>query len=163
MIICTFEDRGKSSLRHVVVGCLVLSKSKDRILLIKRALNVSSRPNKYAFPGGYMDRDEDTKQTALRELKEETGYEGRIIELFRIKDNPDRPHEDRQNVDFIYLVEVLNKVGEHDDEIAEVKWFGLNQVPLESEWAFDHFEDLQLYKKHQKKPFNLPIIGKNRL
>ncbi len=58
---------------------------------------------KFTIPGGFLDRNENIEQGTLRELKEETGYEGKIICLFHINDNPTRPKEDRQNVDFIYM------------------------------------------------------------
>ena len=115
--------------------------------------------NKYCVPGGFMDRDETTAQTALRELKEETGYEGKIISLFRIKDNPDRIREDRQNVDFIYLVELGTQTGSLDHETAKIEWFNLDNLPESEEWAFDHLSDFELYKEYLKNPFPLPFVN----
>ena len=159
MINCTFEDGGKATLRHVTVGAIVLNREKNKILLGKRAPHLTNG-GKYNLIGGFLDRNETTSQVVLREVLEETGYRAKIISLFRINDSPNRSKEDRQNVDFAFIVEAQNKVGEMDDESTEVKWFNLNDLPREEEFAFDHFETINLYKDCVKSPRPLPIIGK---
>jgi len=160
MITCTFEDGGKASLRHVVVGAIVVNQARDQILLERRSSTMGSGANLITIPGGFLDRGESTSEGVLRELKEETGYLGKIVALFRIKDNPNRRNEDRQNIDFVYLIEVGEKVGEPDQETAEVKWYSLNDLPPENDWAFDHLFDVELYKQYLQKPFPLPYLGK---
>jgi 8-oxo-dGTP diphosphatase len=145
MIKCTFENNSPASLRHVAVHALVVKDSK--ILLVKRAARLTN-PNKYAFPGGFLDRDETTAEAALRELKEETGYEGKIVTLFSICDNPNRRGEDRQNVAFTFLIEAGKKTGEGDNESSEVVWLDLHNLPEQDEFAFDHLEHIDLYKKY---------------
>lgn len=159
MINCTFEDGGKASLRHVTVGAIVLNRERNKILLGKRAPHLLNG-GKYNLIGGYLDRNETTSQVVLREVLEETGYNARIIVLFRINDSPNRPREDRQNVDFAFIVEALDKVGEMDNESTEVKWFDLESLPDPDEFAFDHYETVQLYKDYVKTKRPLPIIGK---
>lgn len=151
MIQCQFENGNKASLRHITVDAIIINSDKSEILLVKRALHLSN-PNKYALPGGFLDRDETASQAILREVLEETGYKAEIISLFRINDNPNRPQEDRQNVDFVYLVEAKEKVAEHDKEIANVQWFKLNQLPPEEEFAFDHYENIEFYLQSAKTP-----------
>src|SRR3972149_4724601 len=155
MINCTFEDGGKATLRHVTVGAIVLNREKNKILLGKRAPRLTNG-GKYNLIGGFLDRNETTSQVVLREVLEETGYRAKIISLFRINDSPNRSKEDRQNVDFAFIVEAQNKVGEMDDESSEVKWFDLNDLPREEEFAFDHFETINLYKDYVKSPRPLP-------
>lgn len=145
MINCSFEDGGKAKLRHTVVDSIVVR--DGRILLIKRSENVSES-GKYGFPGGYIDRDETAGQAALRELKEETGYSGKIIKLFKVNDKPHRRGDDRQNIALVHLVEAGKQLGEPDlHEVAEVKWFDLDKLPKEADFAFDHFQILQEYLK----------------
>jgi len=145
MITCEFEKGPKTSLRHVVVDALIVEDSK--ILLIKRAEHLING-GKYALPGGYLDRDETAQQAVVREVMEETGYKVEVDKLFKIIDNPDRPQEDRQNVAFIYVVRLLEKIGEHDpSEVSEVKWFDLAQLPSDDEFAFDHYQTILEYKK----------------
>jgi 8-oxo-dGTP diphosphatase len=157
MIKCTFENNNPASLRHVAVHALVVKDSK--ILLVKRALHLSN-PNKYALPGGFLDRDETTAQAALRELREETGYDGSITALFSICDNPQRRGEDRQNVAFTFLIEAGEKVGKSDNESSEVIWINLDTLPHPDEFAFDHLAHIDLYKDYIKdqKSSTLPLF-----
>ena len=83
MIICEFENGGKGKLRHVSAKALTVN-SRGEVLLIKRAPNLL-RGGKYDMPGGFLDRDENTKGCVLRELFEETGIRGKVQFLLRIK------------------------------------------------------------------------------
>lgn len=146
MITCHFEKlKTPVHLRHVVVDMLVIDGNK--ILLVKRA-GPWVETGKWALPGGFLDRDETSQEAAVREVKEETGYESKVIKLFTVNDNPHRPREqNRQNVALIYLMKPLKKVGEHDHEIAEIKWFELDVLPPAEQMAFDHLETIEKYKK----------------
>lgn len=157
MLTCIFEDGGKASLRHAVADVMIID--KDNILLVKRAPHLSN-PNKWGLIGGYVDRDEWVEQTAKREALEESGYEIELGELFRIVDNPDRRGENRQNIAFIFIAKPIRKVAESDKEASEVRWFSLDNLPKQETFAFDHYEQVELYLRHLKEPFSLPIVGK---
>jgi len=144
MVICTFEDGGQGKLRHVVVDGLIISKNK--ILLIKRASHLTN-PNKYGLPGGYLNRDETTIEAIQREILEETGYTCKKVTLFTIIDDPNRRGEDRQNVEFCFVIEPGKKISKPDNESSAIKWFDLNKLPKEEDFAFDHFERVQMYLK----------------
>ncbi len=154
MIICSFENKFQVHLRHVVVHAIV---EKDNgILLVKRAGDILET-GKWGLPAGFLDRDETTAQGILRELKEETGWEGEVISLFRINSNPNRPKEDRQNVALDFLVKPIKKTGEPDHESSKVEWIPIDKLlPLE-ELAFDHGESIDLYLKYRKEHFSIPI------
>jgi len=156
MITCAFENKAKASLRHVVVDMLVVKEGK--ILLVKRGPQYLE-PHKWAMPGGFVERDETCAQAALREVKEETGYQAKVIKLFLVNDNPNRPHEDRQNISLIYLIKPIKKVKKHDHEVSETKWFNLNKLPPAKNIAFDHLDSIKLYKIHLQKHFRLPFVG----
>ncbi len=157
MLTCTFENQGTAHLRHVAVHAIAIQAGK--ILLVKRAPNLING-NKYGFPGGYLELDETVAEGCLRELKEETGYDGQIEALFSICDNPHRQGEDRQNVAFSYLVTVGEKTGQPDHESTAVEWFDLDDLPAEPEFAFDHWAHLAEYQKyaHQPQNIHLPIM-----
>lgn len=144
MINCQFENGNKASLRHVTVDAIILNDDKSEILLVKRASHLSN-PNKYALPGGFLDHDETTEEAVLREVMEETGYKAEVLSLFRVNDNPNRPQEDRQNVTFVFLIEAKEKIKNHDKEITNVSWFKLDKLPSEDQFAFDHYENIQMY------------------
>lgn len=157
MITCQFENGGKGQLRHVTVKALTVN-DKNEVLLVKRAKDLL-RGDKYDIPGGFLDRDEDTRSCALRELFEEAGIEGEIKFLLRVNDNPKRPKEDRQNVDVIYIVRAVRGKLQTDHESTEAAWFSEENLPPEEEFAFDHRDSILKYFQYLKQPFELPIIG----
>jgi 8-oxo-dGTP diphosphatase len=156
MITCLFENGRKTSLRHVTVDALFVDHQK--VLLVKRSENLLLEGGKYALPGGFLNRDETLAQGVLRELKEETGYQGRIISLFRVNSRPERRGEDRQNVTFVFLIEPVKQESQPDAEVQSIHWFALNNLPDPSEIAFDHWENIKLYRAYQNSPRPLPIL-----
>jgi len=156
MIRCKFENGNEASLRHITVVCIVVN-TKKQILLVKRAEHLSNA-NKYTIPGGFLDRDEDIKQGALRELKEESGLVGEKIFLFGINGNPNRPKEDRQNVDFIFVVEEFSGEFVDNDEVSEIRWFDHDALPSDEEFAFDHRESIMRYLQYLQEPFAIPFF-----
>lgn len=156
MISCKFEHGHEASLRHVTV-CAIVTNDNNEVLLTKRAPHLL-RGNMYTVPGGFLDRNETTQQGVLREIKEETGLLGKIDFLLRINDTK-RPKEDRQNVDFIYVVKAEGDKFKDNSEVIETKWFNKNNLPPDSEFAFDHRESIELYFDYLQKPFPVPIIG----
>lgn len=157
MIHCTFENGAAALLRHITVGAIVVNDKKE-VLLVKRAPHLT-RPNTYTIPGGFLDRDETFKEGALRELKEETGLTGKNLTLFRINDKPQRPKEDRQNVDVLYIVESIDGEFQLNMEVTEIKWFSKDTLPSEEEFAFDHRESILKYFEFSQKKIPLPIVG----
>lgn len=162
MISCTFEDKGTAKLRHVTVNALVIKDGK--VLLGKRGAHNDGKPlleaGKWALIGGFLSRDETVEQALKREIKEESGWKVNNLQLLRIKDSPDRPAEDRQNVEFIYLAEAINKTSKRDEEFSKLEWFSLDNLPPKDKMAFDHWDDLAIYKNFLKSNLSLPIIGK---
>jgi len=155
MITCTFENGGHASLRHVVAHAIV---ERDGALLLEKRAGPILETGKWGLPSGYLERDETAAQGILRELKEETGWLGEIISLFRINSNPNRPKEDRQNVSFDYLVKPIEKVGKPDHESSKIEWIPIKKLLPLDELAFDHGESIELYLKYKKEHFALPII-----
>ena len=156
MIDCLFEDGNKGSLRHVVVDTIVLK--EDKILLVKRTGKLLEG-GKWSLPGGFVDRDETTAQAAAREVLEETGWQVTSLVLLRINDDPDRPREDRQNISFVYFCTAMKKTGDADWEADGQKWFGWDELPSDEKIAFDHAENIRLYRKYLKDKLVLPVVG----
>lgn len=156
MIECKFESGAKARLRHAVAEAVLI---KDgQIALVKRAKRLDEG-GKWAIPGGYMNRDETIKEAVVREALEETGWKVKVGKLFRIKDDPIRLGEDNQNIAFVYLAEAVIEIQESDHETDELRWFALDNLPSENEIAFDHADDIKLYKKYLKENFKLPVVG----
>ncbi len=156
MIDCTFENGGKAKLRHVVVDTLVLK--DEKILLQKRSGDVPVT-GKGSLAGGFMDRNETIREAAEREILEETGWQVKNLTLLRIIDNPNRPEEDRQNIAFVFFATADKKTGEADHESQEQKWFELDNLPPKEQIAFDHADNIELYKRFLRDKFVLPVVG----
>jgi 8-oxo-dGTP diphosphatase len=155
MITCVFEDNGKGQLRHVVVDTLVIK--DDKVLFVKRVKKLLEG-GKWGLVGGFVGRDENLKQAVEREVYEETGYKIKDITLLAINDRPNRPHEDRQNISFVFFCKALEKEGKADWESDEQKWFPLSELPKEEEIAFDHYSDIQLYLRFINKEISIPVL-----
>lgn len=149
MMTCIFPSGSQTSLRHVVVDVLVLSKDENQILLVRRAAHLNNG-GKWGVAGGYMERNETCKQAALREVREETGYTVSEPKLLAVIDKPNRTNEDMQNVSFLYSAHALEQVGEPDAESSEICWFPITSLPAETEFAFDHFEHIMFYLEKEK-------------
>ena len=155
MITCTFENGRRASLRHVVVHAVV---EKDGALLLVRRAPHLLEGGKWGLPGGFLDRDESLSDGILRELREETGWEGQVSALLRINSRPDRPGEDRENVAFDFVVTPVRRVGEPDEESSAVEWVPIDRLPPLHTLAFDHGDTVHLYLASRGKPGHVPIV-----
>ncbi len=162
MISCTFENGNLASpgLRHVTVNAIVI---KDGLVLMGLRAPVKGltmlESGKWALLGGFFGFGEKLETAVKREVMEESGWEITNLRLFRINDNPDRPKEDRQNVDMIFIADAVKQIGTNDAEISRLQWFPLDDLPPMDQIAFDHGEDLALYIDHLRSPRPLPILG----
>lgn len=155
MINCTFENGGRASLRHVVVHAVV---EKDGALLLVRRAPHLLEGDKWGLPGGFLDRDESLSDGVLRELREETGWDGQVSALLRINSSPDRPGEDRQNVALDFVVTPLQRIGEPDEESSAVEWVPIDRLPPLHTLAFDHGDTVHLYLASRGKFGQAPTV-----
>jgi 8-oxo-dGTP diphosphatase len=121
---------------------LKTAKNQRSVLLIER----KNPPfeGMWALPGGFLDLDETLEQTAIRELREETGISGVELTQFRTfsKVNRDPRHRTITTV-FIGYATQTTIAPVAGDDAAKVQWFDLSGLPP---LAFDHEEILELVK-----------------
>jgi 8-oxo-dGTP diphosphatase len=156
MINCEFENGDKANLRHASIDALVVKNGK--ILLVKRAPGLREG-GKWGDIGGFLDFNETSAEAVEREVFEETGYKVTSLTLFRILDLPHRRGDDRQMVSLVYICSVGDKVGEPDKESTEQRWFALDDLPSEADMAFDHLDNIVLYKKYLQQEFKIPFVN----
>ena len=96
-------------------GGLVLKRDGDRYLyLIVRA---KEDKTEWVFPKGHIESGEDSRETAIREVREEAGVEAKL--LSRIGSIAFQHEGEEIHVDF-YLLEYTREVPR--EEIREVRW-----------------------------------------
>lgn len=111
--------------------------SKSEVLLIQR-LNDPFK-NKWALPGGFVDKGEDLEPAAKRELLEETSISIKSLTQFKTYGKPGRdPRGDTVSVVFYAEVDE-NVIAQAADDAKDVRWFPMDSLP---ELAFDHEEIL---------------------
>lgn len=155
MIQCVFENGKKAYLRDVVVDALVLKDNK--ILLVKRNRKLSEG-GKWGLAGGYVDRNETVLQAVEREIFEETGWQVEKITFLKVVDNPNRRHEERQNIALVFFCQAKSQKGKGDWETEDQQWFSFDQLPPDNQIAFDHREMIHDYLSYLKNPKKLQII-----
>jgi 8-oxo-dGTP diphosphatase len=96
----------------------------------------------WALPGGFMDMDETTEQTAHRELEEETSLKGVKLKQLHTFDTIGRDPRGRTITVMYYGITTLaNSTVQGGDDAEDAKWFNINKLP---EIAFDHNEPIEL-------------------
>lgn len=107
------------------VGSAVVVVKNGKILLGKR--NKKNMFGKWVLPGGRVEWGETIKETAVREIKEETNLDIEIIKFinhFEIMNLP----EDFHRVVFFHLAEAKNDNIRVSDDLSEAGFFTLDEI-----------------------------------
>jgi 8-oxo-dGTP diphosphatase len=130
----------------LTVDCIVLHRVQDQfnVLLIERA-NPPFQGH-WAFPGGFVDMDEDLETAVKRELQEETGLQISNPVQFHTFGAPDRDPRGR-TVSVVYYQTLEGPVPEVTgaDDAAKAQWFPVSDLPA---LAFDHEEIMEKLRGH---------------
>ena len=115
------------------VAAAVLDEA-GRVLLIRR--RIAPFRGEWALPAGYQEIDEDPRDTVLREVREETGIEIEVGELFDVlwvADDPRRPADV-----LVYLCRPVGGELAPSDDAEAAEWFHLDELP--DQVGFDNRE-----------------------
>ena len=120
----------------VTVDCVVfgLDDQDLKVLLIQR----DNEPfaGRWALPGGFVKMDETLEESALRELREETGLTKVFLEQLYTFGNPGRdPRERVVTVAYYALVKLLDHKVQAATDAREAAWFAVDDLP---KLCFDH-------------------------
>lgn len=95
------------------------------ILLVRRA--VEPELGKWTIPAGFVEADEDPRQTAVRECLEETGLRVEIGELLDVIHG--REHPAGASIVIVYRGEIAGGEIAPDDDVDAVDFFAAERLP----------------------------------
>jgi ADP-ribose pyrophosphatase YjhB (NUDIX family) len=118
------------------VDIIIEIKSKE-IVLIKR----KNPPYGWAMPGGFVDYGETLEETAVREAKEETNLDVKLIKQFHTYSDPQRDPR-HHSISTVYIGKG-DGIPRAKDDALEIGIFNKSNLPTEI--AFDHRSILNDY------------------
>jgi len=111
------------------VGVVVVNDSK--ILLVKR--KYPPRQGLWSLPAGFMEIDETPAETAVRETREETGFEVRVGPLLGVYAGDDDPRV--RVVLIVYGAEIVGGSLLPGDDAEEARFFPVHETFPEMAFA----------------------------
>jgi len=118
---------------------IIIEIGSKGVILIKR----KNSPFGWAIPGGFVDYGESLEKAAMREAKEETNLEVKVIRQFHTYSDPKRDPR-HHSISTVYIAKGKGKPKAKDDAL-EIGIF--NELNLPDEIAFDHRSILSDYFK----------------
>lgn len=139
------KDEWEASIERarVVVGCLI--KKDGKYLLVQE-----KQPKAYGLwnlPAGHVDKGETLETAAIREVKEETGYDTQLVKEIALY------HETaQQTIKHIFSADIIGgELTPQEDEILDVKWLTFDEVSVIND------------EKKLRKPWVWDVIQKDHL
>lgn len=108
---------------NIIASCCI--KDKNKILFVEE--KKEEVKGKWNLPGGKVKYNEDIKQAAIREIKEETGYDIEIENILLMQNYVN----DKGVMLIIYFNAILKDKTQEKyrvSEINNVKWLSLNEI-----------------------------------
>lgn len=116
---------------------IIIEIASKGIVLIKR----KNPPFGWAIPGGFVDYGESLEEAAIREAKEETNLDVKLLRQFHTYSDPHRDPR-HHSISTVYIAKAEGRPQAKDDA-SEIGVFTESSLP--NEIAFDHRLILQDY------------------
>lgn len=97
-------------------GCIVLNNANQVLLIHHNA-------GHWDFPKGHVEEGETEIQTAIREVKEETGIDVQVNEKYRYTTKYSPKEDVIKEVVFFLATNINDNKKAQLEEVSEVKWF----------------------------------------
>lgn len=138
---------------------LAFKDGKRKILLTQR-----NDVPMWVLPGGFKEPKETLEETVVREVKEETGYEGKVTNLAAVYES-----KDGRTKKYLYIGEIVGGSPRTSPETRRVEWFDIDNLPkgrtlyerqrindglnfagdvIYREYKIDHFREILNQLKH---------------
>lgn len=119
--------------RQISAGGVVFRK-KGKVIEV--ALISTKGGKVWGLPKGGVEEGENLARTAHREVKEETGLDGKILKnlghieyFFTFKDEKGEGMKRYFKIVYFFLMEyTAGDVGAHDEEVVDCKWFPIDEA-----------------------------------
>jgi ADP-ribose pyrophosphatase YjhB (NUDIX family) len=120
----------------------VIIRFRGGIVLIER----KNPPPGWALPGGFVDVGESVEEAAVREAREETNLDVRLIEQFHVYSDPKR--DPRFHTASVVFIGEGTGILEGRDDARRAAVFTLTDLP--EAMAFDHGRIVKDYYRYQE-------------
>ena len=131
------KDESVRTVREISAGGVIYRRNADdyEIALIYVR-------HRWGLPKGHVEEGERDEEAALREVREETGLEGKLIRKlgdirysYRDKTKEGEPIRIYKRVHFFLLRYLKGDVRDHDHEADDVRWFPIEQAIQQLKFA----------------------------
>ena len=89
--------------------------------------------NDWALPGGFGEVGYSPTENILKEIEEETGFEANVERLLAVFDTNRFQLQSKQYVKFVFECKLLDGQFQENQEIADLQFFAIDQLPALSE------------------------------
>ncbi len=119
-------------------GGVIFRRGNDEIEIVLIAIK---NGNLWTLPKGLIDNGEKSEDAAVREIAEETGLSGSIIDFIEDKSfwfyNKDKNIKFKKTVAYYLLKYTGGDVGNHSWEVDEAKWFPIDAAIMKAFYKTD--------------------------
>jgi 8-oxo-dGTP diphosphatase len=129
--------KAKPKHRNPVPTVDIIIRYTDGIILIQR----KNPPEGWALPGGFVDYGETLEAAAVREAKEETGLDIKLIRQFHSYSDPERDKR-QHTISTVFIAEASGQAKAGDDAAA-LDTFQKDHLP--DKIVFDHKQIIEDY------------------
>ena len=110
--------------------------------------------NDWALPGGFGEVGYSPTENILKEIEEETGFEAKVERLLAVFDTNRFQLQSKQYAKFVFECKLLDGQFQKNQEIADLQFFAIDQLPALSEKRItkEQIEILwQVYQDHREQ------------
>ena len=138
--IDTFDDvlTRDNIFGHFSASAFVVNNERTKMVVVYHIIN-----DGWMYPGGHADGEDDLLSVAVREVKEETGLDVKVLDqnIFSIQSTPVKGHikhgkyvSAHLHLDVVYLLEADDNVPlvYKEDESKGVKWISFDEATDET-------------------------------
>lgn len=146
-ITALFEDNTHYATPKLDVRGIVFDDQK-RILLVQERVDQCWTP-----PGGWIDVNESPAESVVREIREESGFETKVIKLLAIYDKHKHTHPDAwpHTYKLFFLCELTGGTATSSIETLDAQFFSKDNLPKLSTPRITHEQILRCYE-HLEHP-----------